>query len=437
MGNHAVPSAGSPKSPTDWFVKSRLGLFLHWGLYSLAARHEWLKHFERLDDAHYQRYFDHFYPDLYNPREWARQARAAGMEYMVITTKHHEGFCLWDSKHTDYKATKTPWAKDVLRPMVEAFREEGIRVGFYYSLIDWHHPEFPVDRIHPQRDDKAYREAAQGRDMRKYARYMRDQVTELLTGFGPIDLLWFDFSYPGEDGKGRDDWESEALLELVRKLQPQALVNNRLDLPHQPDFVTPEQYQPDAMLRDAEGNPVVWEGCQTLSGSWGYHRDEMTWKSVRQLLGMLIDGVSKNGNLLLNVGPTARGEFDWRARERLAGIGEWMHYNARSIKDCGPAPEGWVAPPDTRYTWNAETGRLYLHFFHWPYKHVHLSGLAGKVRYAQFLHDASEVVMRTAQTEIHAALNASTPEGALTLELPTLKPPVEFPVIELFLKETD
>lgn len=419
--------------PSDWFVRSRLGLFLHWGLYSLAARHEWVKNYEKLDDAHYQRYFDHFYPDLYNPKDWARAAKAAGMEYMVVTTKHHEGFCLWDTKFTDYKTTKTMWGKDVLTPLVEAFRAEGMRIGFYYSLLDWHHPEFPVDKMHPQRDDAAFRESTKGRDVSKYALYMRDQITELLTDFGQIDLLWFDFSYPGADGKGHKDWESEALLSLVRKLQPQALVNNRLDLPHAPDFQTPEQYQPDAMLRDADGKPVVWEACQTLSGSWGYHRDEMTWKSVPQLLGMLIDGVSKNGNLLLNVGPTARGEFDGRATACLSGIAEWMHHHEPSIRGCGPAPEEFVTPPDTRLTYNAQTNRLYLHFLHWPFKHVHLHGLVGRVAYAQFLHDASEVQIRSAVTEIHAGLNAASPEGAVTLELPTIKPTVAVPVIELFL----
>lgn len=425
----------SSSSSADWFVASRFGLFLHWGLYSLAARHEWVKNVERIDDAGYQKYFDHFDPDLYRPNEWARAAKAAGMEYMVVTTKHHEGFCLWDTKFTDYKATKTPWGKDLLTPLVDAFRSEGMRIGFYYSLIDWHHPEFPVDRCHPQRDDTGFRESTKGRDVSKYARYMRDQITELLTGFGQIDLLWFDFSYPGEDGKGHADWESDELLALVRKLQPQALVNNRLDLPHAPDFLTPEQYQPDEILRDAEGRPLVWEGCQTLSGSWGYHRDEMTWKSVPQILGMLVDGVSKNGNLLLNVGPTARGEFDGRAAERLSGIAAWMHHHERSIRGCGPAPADLVVPPDTRLTYNEKTHRLYLHFLHWPFKHVHLHGLAGKVTYAQFLHDASEVQIRSAGTEIHAGLNATSPADAVTLELPTVKPPVEVPVIEIFFKE--
>jgi alpha-L-fucosidase len=420
---------------TDWFVDSRFGMFIHWGLYALAGRHEWVMNYEKIPQETYMNYFERFEPDLYDPSAWARSAREAGMKYMVITAKHHEGFCLWDSKHTRFKATKTPWGRDVLKPLVDAFRKEGLRIGFYYSLLDWTHPEFPVDRIHPRADDAAFREATKKRDGSKYAKYMRDQVTELLTQFGKIDLLWFDFSYPGDDGKGHKDWESEKLLALVRKLQPGIMVNNRLDLPHAPDFLTPEQYQPVEMLRDASGRPVVWEGCQTFSGSWGYHRDEQTWKSVKQLLWMLIDGVSKNGNLLLNVGPTARGEFDARACERLAGIGEWMRRHARSIYGCTHAPEGFPAPPpDCRYTYNARTNRLYVHIFNWPIQHLHLPGLEGKVAYAQLLNDASEIRIRPHAHDVHNNLHAPTPEDMLTLLIPALQPPVEVPVIEVFLK---
>jgi alpha-L-fucosidase len=424
-----------PGGDTSWFVHDRFGMFIHWGTYALAARHEWVKNRERIKDEDYQKYFDHFYPDLYEPKEWARMAREAGMKYFVITTKHHEGFCLWDSAHTEYKATKTPCGKDLLKPMVDAFRAEGLRVGFYYSLIDWHHPEFPVDRIHPQRDDAEYREANKGRDVTKYAEYMRKQVEELLTQFGQVDVIWFDFSYPGDDGKGRDDWESEKLLATVREKMPNIMINNRLDLTGSGDFVTPEQYQPATGMKDEDGNPAVWEACQTFSGSWGYYRDELTWKSVPQLLWMLIDGVSKGGNLLLNVGPTARGEFDYRAQERLAGMGAWMKYNARSVYGCGAAPEGFVAPTDCRYTYNAETKRLYLHILTWPFGAIHLPGLAGKVKYAQFLHDASEVKMRDSKAKVHPGLNQRSPEGALTLNLPVVKPNVEVPVVEMYLKD--
>lgn len=217
------------------------------------------------------------------------------MTYFVVTTKHHEGFCLWDSAVTDYKVTNTPYGRDLIGPMVEAFRAEGLKVGFYHSLIDWHHPEFPIDRVHPQRDDAAAREAAKGRNMAKYADYLHAQVRELLTRYGKIDYLFFDFSYPGEDGKGRADWRSEQLVRLVRELQPQVLINDRLDLQDTSwgwDLVTPEQF----MVRDwvrVNGQRVLWETCQTFSGSWGYHRDEATWKTVPQLLRMLVDTVSK------------------------------------------------------------------------------------------------------------------------------------------------
>jgi len=420
-----------PRPSVSWFTEARLGMFIHWGLYALAARHEWVKNREELSDDHYQRYFENFNPDLYDPRDWARRASAAGMKYVVITCKHHEGFCLWDSAHTDYKATNTPWGRDPIEPFVTAFREAGLRVGFYYSLLDWHHPDYTVDARHPQRNDTKAREANTERDFRVYAKYMRDQVTELLTRFHP-DIIWYDFSFPGEDGKGRDDWESEKLYALTREICPDILIDNRLDLPGAADFVTPEQFQSSEQPCDDDGNPVVWEACQTFSGSWGYHRDEDNWKSVDQLLRMLIDGVSKNGNLLLNVGPTARGTFDSRACARLAGIGEWMKLNGRSIYGCGAAPSEWPVPQDCRYTYNAETKRLYAHLFAWPFKHLHLPGMKGRVRYAQFLHDASEVQPVEQQPKSHTG--AAVGENAHVLVLPTRKPEIEIPVVELVLQ---
>jgi len=414
---------------TGWFVKDRFGMFIHWGLYAMGARHEWLKNKERMTDERYARYFDHFDPDLYDPKKWARAAADAGMKYFVVTSKHHEGFCLWDSEHTDYKATKTPCGRDLLAPMVEAFRAEGLKVGFYYSLIDWHHPEYPVDSRHPQRDDAGFREKTKDRDVRKYAEYMRKQVTELLTRFGKIDLLWFDFSFPGEDGKGRDDWESEKLFNLVRELAPEILIDNRLDLPGSGDFVTPEQYVPEQGLTDEDGNPVVWEGCQTFSGSWGYHRDESSWKSVDMLIQMLIDHVSKDGNMLLNVGPTARGEFDSRALSRLEGMGAWMKRHSRAIYGCGASE--FQAPRDCRYTQNGN--RLYLHLLAWPFRAIHLPGLAGRVEYAQLLNDGSEIFFGdSSEKNLHH--NNVTPQDAVTLDLPVRRPDVAVPVIELFLK---
>jgi len=209
---------------SEWFTESRFGMFIHWGLYSLAARHEWIQNMERIPAEAYQKYFDHFDPDLYDPVQWAQRARDAGMKYVVLTTKHHEGFCLWDSALTDFKATNTPCGKDLLTPFVQAFRDAGLKIGFYHSLIDWHHPEFPLDGHHPMRDDLAFREQAKNRDIRKYQDYLHGQVRELLTGFGKIDIMWFDFSYPFRSwdwapGKGKDAWRSEELMAMVRELQ--------------------------------------------------------------------------------------------------------------------------------------------------------------------------------------------------------------------------
>jgi alpha-L-fucosidase len=399
-----------------WWTDARFGLFIHWGIYAPAGRNEWVKHRERLTDAQYQRYFDHFDPDLFDPREWAREARAAGMRYLVVTTKHHDGFCLWDSDLTDYKVTKTPWGRDLIGQVVEAFRAEGLRVGFYHSLLDWRHPDFPVDGMHPQRDDEEFMGRAAGRDVRRYADYLHGQVRELLTRYGQVDYLFFDFSYPERTwgGKGAAEWRSGELLAMVRELQPAALVNDRLGIPG--DFATPEQYQPAAPMR-RDGRPVLWEACQTLNGSWGYDRDNRDYKSAGQVIRMLVDGVSKDGNLLLNVGPTGRGQFDPNALRILREVAEWMALHERSVRGCGASEH--QPPPDCRYTQRGD--RLYVHVLAWPFRHLHLPGLAGRVGYAQFLHDASEVRMEVTQPD------------TLTLELPTVAPPVSVPVIELFL----
>jgi len=423
----AAPTAGD----TSWFTHDRFGLFIHWGLYALPARHEWVKQNEQIPDETYDRYFRHFDPDLYDPEQWAAAAAGAGMKYFVVTSKHHEGFCLWDSKLTDYKAPDTPAGRDLLRPMVEAFRGRGLKVGFYHSLIDWHHPQFVIDKLHSMRNHPERQGLNQGRDQARYAEYLHGQVRELLTKYGQVDILWCDFSYPGEDGKGREDWQSEQLLKMIRELQPQVILNDRMDLDHGWDIKTPEQFQPREWVR-VNGQPVVWEACHTFSGSWGYHRDEASWKSVEQLVQMLIETVSRGGNLLLNVGPTGRGEFDERALNRLAGMGAWMKRHSRSIYGCTQAPPEFQAPQDCRLTYSPETGRLYVHVFAWPFVQLHLDGFRGKVEYAQLLNDASEVRMR--ELPPHQAAMESGARDTLTLELPVRKPNVAVPVIELFLK---
>jgi alpha-L-fucosidase len=407
-------------------------MFIHWGLYALPARHEWVKHNEKITNEDYQKYFDNFDPDLYNPKEWAAKAKAAGMKYVVITTKHHEGFCLFDSKYTDYKATNTPCGKDLIKLLVDAYRAEGLRVGFYYSLIDWHHPDFPYDGLHPNgpKNPEERKKANENRDIKKYQQYMKNQLTELLSNYGQIDELFLDFSYPSETGKGHNDWDSEGLLKLIRKLQPQIIVDDRLDLGDTDwgwDYTTPEQSMPREWPT-VRGKRVPWETCQTFSGSWGYYRDERSWKSVHQLVVMLIETTSKGGNLLLNVGPTARGLFDNRANDRLDGIAQWMKFNDRSIYGCTQAPDEYDVPDNCLLTYNPEKKRLYLHVLDWKaFNSLTLPGYEGKIKYAQLLNDGSEIRYRTQKAADESK------KADIILNLPLEQPNVEVPVIELIL----
>ncbi|PTQ93961.1 alpha-L-fucosidase [Mucilaginibacter yixingensis] len=414
----------------EWWTDARFGMFIHWGLYALPARHEWIKFREEQTNEQYQKYFDLFNPDQFNPKLWAKQAKAAGMKYAVLTTKHHEGFCLFDSKYTDYKSTNTQAKRDLVKEFVDAFRAEGIKIGFYYSLLDWHHPNFPIDYQHPQRPVNitdtaaAYDQLNKNRDIAVYRKYLYNQVTELLTNYGKIDLLWLDFSYPTKGkspGKGKDDWGSVALLQQIRKLQPNIIVNNRLDLSKYEDgadFETPEQVKPEALTK-LRGK--AFETCQTFSGSWGYNRDEDTWKSQRQLLDLLISSVSNGGNLILNVGPTARGEFDYRAKKALDSLADWMHANSKSIYKCTYAPDEYKVPEGCKLTYNTTNKRLYIHLYNYPSNaKLVLPGYKGKFKYAQFLFDNSELKFEIQGDDV-------------VLKLPAKKPLYEIPVIELLL----
>ncbi|MGI6879119.1 alpha-L-fucosidase [Microbacterium sp. gxy059] len=415
----------------DWFDDARFGLFVHFGAYSVAARHEWVQTYERLSDEEYLPYVAHFDPDLFDAVDIARTAKRAGAGYVVLTTKHHEGFALWDTAESDFSSPRA-CGRDLVREFVDAVRAEGLRVGFYFSLLDWHHPDFLVDGNHPRRDDPDAHALNAGRDPERYRRFLHAQVRELLTGYGAIDYLFFDFSYPEEKdgwaGKGPEDWGSEELLAMCRELQPRMLVNDRLGIPG--DFVTPEQYQPtEPVVRD--GRRVRWEACQTMNGSWGYHRDNLDQKSARLLTEMLVASVSMDGGMLLNIGPDGRGAIAPRDRAVLDEISEWMRLHRGAITGAGHTP---LAPPrEGVYTRRGD--RLFLHLTTWPLGAVHLPGLAGRVEFARLLNDGSWLRTSVSEPDAEATQMAPSgqPSGTLTVHLPTQRPDALIPVVELTL----
>lgn len=354
----------------EWYVNARFGLFLHWGLYAIPARGEWVRSVERIPNEQYDPLMAKFDPRACDMREWMAAAKAAGMKYAVLTAKHHDGFCLFDSAYTDFKSTNSPAGRDFVGEFVDAAREFGLRVGLYFSLIDWRHPDFPHfgDRNHPMRDDPACSNG--NRNFDRYLDDMHTQVRELCTNYGKLDLLWFDFSYDNLRGEA---WRAAELVEMVRSLQPGVIIDNRLEVsgegfgslaecrptPYHGDFVSPEQIVPPYGLKDAEGRPLVWESCVTMNNHWGYCANDRYYKPASMLIKKLVECVSKGGNLLLNIGPDATGRFPTESLAILKEIGAWMEKNGDSIYGCGLA--GPDKPEWGRYTRNGN--RLYIHIF--------------------------------------------------------------------------
>ncbi|QTH42497.1 alpha-L-fucosidase [Cohnella sp. LGH] len=377
---------------TREFLRSRFGMFIHWGLYSIPARGEWVRGNEKMSFEQYKVFFDEFDATRYDPRAWARAAKAAGQKYAVLTTKHHDGFCLFDSKLTDFKATNTPAGRDLIREYVDAFRAEGLSVGLYYSIIDWHHPDYPGygDRIHPDRDNEAAKDKPI--DFDRYLDYMHGQVRELLTNYGKIDIMWFDFSYDDMTG---EKWRATELIRMIRSIQPDIIIDNRLggDIraaepeEYAGDFYSPEQIIPPGGIVDVNGASIPWEACITLNDNWGYHSGDREYKSAAQVIRTLVECVSKNGNLLLNVGPDAKGEVTRESLDVLGEVGEWLRLNGDSIYGCGASE---LAKPEWgRYTQNGN--KLYAHVFDRGIGPVYFAGLKGRIKRARLLRDGTEL----------------------------------------------
>jgi alpha-L-fucosidase len=383
---------------TEWYRDARFGMFIHWGLYAIPARGEWLRSVEELTMEEYEPFIDEFTADNFDPKEWARLAKKAGMKYAVLTAKHHDGFCLYDSKLTDFKSTNSPCGRDIVREFLDAFRAEGIRVGLYFSIIDWRHPDYPHygDMHHPMRNHPEC--SNENRNFENYLDYMFGQIRELLTNYGKLDVMWFDFSYGEMKG---DKWKAAELVDMIRSLQPHLIIDNRLEgsgedggsikkinpTTFSGDFASPEQMIPPEGILDEAGNPIPWEACVTLNEHWGYSAQDMHYKSSKMIIRMLVECVSKGGNLLLNVGPDAKGEIPEESVKILEDVGHWMKQNSRSIYGCGYA--GLPKPEWGRYTRNGN--RLYAHVMEEQTGAVCLEGMAGKVEKMRLVRDNSEV----------------------------------------------
>jgi alpha-L-fucosidase len=290
----------------QWWHEARFGMFIHWGLYSVIGRHEWAMEVEGIPIPQYEMLAKHFNPKPNAARDWARLAKAAGQKYMVMTTKHHEGFCNFDTKLTDYCAPKQAAGRDLVREFVDAARAEGLRVGFYYSLMDWHHP----DGARCATDEAA---------RQRFVAYTHGLIRELLTHYGKIDVLWYDVDWPLTPAQ----WESQKMNDMVFELQPDIIVNNRNGLSG--DFTTPEQE-----IRAADRGRA-WETCMTLNDSWGFHKSDTSWKSPQTIVDNLITCARGGGNYLLNIGPKPDGSIPEKSVEILEEVGRWTQKHGASI----------------------------------------------------------------------------------------------------------
>ncbi len=355
----------------DWWREARFGLFIHWGIYSIPAGEwngktdhgEWIRESAKIPLTKYSEFVLQFNPVSFNADEWVRMAKNAGMKYIVITSKHHDGFCMYDSKETGFDIMSTPFKRDILKELSLACARQGMTLCFYHSIMDWHHPDYL-----PRRGWESDR-SAEGADMDRYVTHLKSQLKELLTNYGNIGVIWF-------DGEWEDTWTHERgqdLYKFLRKLKPDLIINNRVDKgrsgmagmnkdnSYAGDFGTPEQEIP---LTGLPG--VDWESCMTMNDHWGYNKYDQKWKSSEDLVRKLIDIASKGGNFLLNVGPTSEGLFPDASIERLKEMGEWMNQNGESIY-------GTQASPFQKLDWGRCTQKakgkntvLFLHIFDWP-----------------------------------------------------------------------
>ena len=312
-----TPAITFKQKQIKWFRNARFGMFIHWGLYSLLGKGEWVMNREQIPAAEYELLADKFTVPDYDPAAWAALAVEAGMKYMVLTTKHHEGFCLWDSKVCSFNSVNSAAKRDLVGEYVEAARNAGLKVGLYYSLGDWRNPDW----THGFKGDPAARE--------RFVEWTHALVDELVSNYGKIDIMWYDLpqNYTAEE------WRSAELNAKIRTKQPWIIINNRAMTCE--DFATPEQHVTPS------GNGRMWEACMTMNESWGYCPFDVDWKSPREIIRMLCQCANSCGNLLLNVGPDGNGKIPEPAITRLREVGNWLRIHGEAIYGSTPHRMSW------------------------------------------------------------------------------------------------
>ena len=361
-----------------WWHEARFGMFIHWGLYSQLGRHEWVMNRERIPVAEYDKLADTFQAKPQAARAWARLAKKAGMKYMVMTTKHHEGFCLWGTKQTDFNSVVRSPGRDLVAEYVQACREFGLKVGLYYSLMDWRHP----DGARCAKDKKA---------RRRFLDFTQGCVRELMSNYGKIDVLWYDVPWPL---KTAQQWESRKMNAMVRSLQPHIIINNRSMLPE--DFGTPEEN-----IKAAETGRA-WEACMTLNGTWGCMPSvpDEDWLSARNVFGMLCSVTGGGGNLLLNIGPDADGSVQNQASQILSAIGRWLDKNGEAVYgkvDCVSERFEWHPAGSwnsNNNPWTLKGRTAYFWVTRWPGKELVIGGLKSKLKRASLLATGEAIEFR-------------------------------------------
>ncbi|MEK7718474.1 MAG: alpha-L-fucosidase [Bacteroidota bacterium] len=343
-------------SKIQWWQDAKFGMFIHWGVYSIPGRGGWEMYQEHIPFLEYAAFADQFNPKAYNPKEWVAKAKAAGMKYVILTTRHHDGFCLFDSKVSDFTAPKTGAKRDLIAEFAAACHEAGMRMGFYYSLQDWHFPGIlPQGGPVSPSNMKLLREQAHA------------QVRELLTNYGAVDILWFDAPAPNDP----ESWRSKELFEMARKLQPNILINDRAGLPG--DFATPEN------VVSAQARP--WEACFCMNRTWGYARYDRNYKPVHEIVRLLASCASQSGNFLLNVSPDGEGAIPIEQVEILNAMGKWMEVNGKAIYGAGPSP---IAAGNLGMATRVKD-KVYLLIQRWPGSTVPFAWCGSKVKSACFL----------------------------------------------------